>query len=137
MSGKQPSGKETVILAITLERELYRKLRTIPELSAALPVVRRLDGGDELWLFVVLPAQLEKALEARITDILVMTAGFDMSRCCTYQLSTLPLTRSGRVMRRATEKFVNHLAVPNRLQMRNPEVLEEIVRVVSSEEPDS
>lgn len=95
-----------------------------------------MDSGDELWLFVVLPAQLETTLKARITDVLAMTAGFDMSRCCTYQLSTLPLTRSGRVMRRATERFVNHLAVPNRLQMRNPEVLEEIVRVVSSEEPD-
>ncbi len=123
-------GKETVILAAELEKELYRKLETIPEITAALPAIRRLEGGDELWLFVVLTGQqLKPNLEARIITVLESTAGVSILHCRIYQLSTLPVTRSGRSMRRQVERFVNHLAVPNRLQMRNPEVLGEIAHV--------
>lgn len=123
-------GKEKVILAAALEKELYRKLKTIPELTAALPVIRRLEGGDELWLFVVLRKQhLEPALETRITSVLKGTIGISIIRCRVYQLSSLPVTRGGKLMRCAIERFVNHLAVPNRLQMRNSEVLEEIAHV--------
>lgn len=124
------SGKETGILAAALEKELYRKLNTIPEITGALLVIRRLDASDELWLFVVLQGQqLEQALEARI--IIVLERAMDLSalRCRVYQLSALPVTRSGRTMGRQVERFVNHLAVPNRLQMRNPEVLQEIAHV--------
>jgi hypothetical protein len=121
--------KETVILAAALEKELYRRLKTIPELTVALPVIRRLDGGDELWLFAVLPERLAPSPEARIISVLERTMGIGIIRCCVYQISILPVTRSGRIMRRATERFVNHVAVPNRLQMRNPEVLGEIAHV--------
>lgn len=123
-------GKDILILDSSLEKELFQKFKTIPELTAALPIVRYLDGGDELWLFAVLQEQLEEGLEARITDLLTSTASIEMQRCRVFQLSTLPVTHSGRIMQREIEKFVNHTAIPNRLQMRNPEVLEEIAHVV-------
>ena len=125
----QMLGKETVILAAALENEICRKLEAIPELNAALPVIRRLYDGDELWLFVVLQEQLEPDLAARIISVPEGTMDRSIIRCRIYQLSMLPVTRSGRMMRRAIERFVNHLAVPNRLRMRNPEVLGEIAHV--------
>jgi hypothetical protein len=124
-------GKEVLILAAALEKELYRRLKSIPELSGALPVIRHLEGGDELWLFVALQEpQLEPALETRIISVLESTMAGSVVRCRVYQLSIIPVTRGGKLMQRAIERFVNHIAVPNRLQMRNPEVLEEIVRVI-------
>ena len=123
-------GKDILILDGSLEKELFQKLKTIPELTAALPIVKHLDGGDELWLFLVLQEQLEGDLEARITNLFASTINIEMHHCRVFQLSALPVTHSGRIMQREIEKFVNHTAIPNRLQMRNPEVLEEIAHVV-------
>lgn len=88
-----------------------------------------MEDDDELWLFVVLQEQLEPDLAARIISELESTMAGSVVRCRVYQISILPVTRSGRMMRRAIERFVNHLAIPNRLQMRNPEVLGEIAHV--------
>lgn len=122
--------KDAFTLTTALEAELRRKLAAMPELTAFLPVVRRLAEGDELWLFAVFREQpLEPSLEGRIITVLESTMGMSILRCRVYRLSALPVTRSGRTMRLQVESFVNHLAVPNRLQMRNPEVLEEIAYV--------
>jgi acyl-coenzyme A synthetase/AMP-(fatty) acid ligase len=113
-----------------METRLYKKLKAVPEVTAVQVVTRSKDDGDELWLFVVSQQQLEPDEEALILTLLASASDMSARRCGVFQLSSLPVTRSGRTMRRQLEKFVNHLAVPNRLQMRNPEVLEEIVRVI-------
>jgi hypothetical protein len=46
-----------------------------------------------------------------------------------FQLSSLPCTHNGRVMKDALARFINQHELPNRAMMRKPEVLEEVARV--------
>lgn len=110
---------------------ISHKVSALSQVKAAAVVARQLDSGEEVWIFVVLmKSQLDNVLKARITEILNSVNGLESTHGRIFELSSLPVTRNGRVMRRALERFVNHQAVPNRSIMRNPGLLNEIADVV-------
>ena len=118
----------------TARDQFHKKLEALPEVEVALAVNRHLITGDEIWLFVVMRDQLQigEDLKIHLATLLAETNSVDVSLCRVYQLSSLPMTRSGRIMALALERLVNHQSLPNRLRMRNPEVLDEVMRVVSA-----
>lgn len=118
----------------TARDQFHKKLEALPEVEVALAVNRHLITGDEIWLFVVMRDQLQigEDLKVHLATLLAETSSVDVSLCRVYQLSSLPMTRGGRIMALALERLVNHQSLPNRLRMRNPEVLNEIMRVVSA-----
>jgi acyl-coenzyme A synthetase/AMP-(fatty) acid ligase len=86
--------------------------------------------GGLTWLFVTLQEgqELDEGLEQQICLMLYRLLG-KTKLLRIFQLSSLPCTHNGRVMKDALSKFINQQAVPNRAMMRNPQVLEEIARV--------
>jgi acetoacetyl-CoA synthetase len=118
------------VIKPALEAQLYRQLAAVPELTGALVVEKETIHGNLIWLFVTLPEghELDEALERRICLMLYELMGAaQLPRI--FQLSSLPCTRNGRVMKEALSRFINQHELPNRAMMRDPQVLKEIARV--------
>jgi acetoacetyl-CoA synthetase len=119
------------VISTALEAQIYRQLAAVPELTGAVAVTKETIHGGLIWLFVTLQEgeELDEGLERRICLMLhEVVAAKDLPRCI-FQLSSLPCTRNGKVMKEALARFINEHELPNRAMMRNPEVLEEIARV--------
>ena len=109
-----------------LETQFNSHIKTFPEVTGVLTVTRK---GDALWLFVTLQEGL--VLDAPLVNRLTETLRSGVQRVPerVFQLIAFPRSRSGHLMRRALERFINLHELPNRTMMQNPEVLAEIARV--------
>jgi acyl-coenzyme A synthetase/AMP-(fatty) acid ligase len=118
------------VFSTALEAQIDRQLATVPEVTAAVAVSKETIQGGLTWLFVTLQEgqELDEGLERRLCLMLQQVIG-EAKLPRVFQLSNLPRTHNGRVMKRALSKFINQVEVPNRAMMRNPQVLEEIACV--------
>ncbi len=118
------------MFSTALEAQIDSQLAAVPELTGAVAVTKETIQGGLTWLFVTLGEgqQLDEALERRICLMLQKVMGTTHPPRI-FQLSSLPCTHNGRVMKGALARFVNQQEIPNRMMMQNPKVLEEIARV--------
>ncbi len=118
------------MLSTALEAQIDSQLAAVPELTGAVAVTKETIQGGLTWLFVTLGEgqQLDEALERQLCLLLHKIVG-GTELPCVFQLSTLPYTHNGRVMKGALSRFINQQEIPNRMMMQNPKVLEEIARV--------
>lgn len=115
------------------EAALHRKLEAIEAIEAVMVVNRFSPGVEEAWLFVVLRgAQLEAQLSANISGVVADVLGVTCPTCHVCQLSSLPVTRRGRPIKRELERFVNDQVLPARSRMQNPEILLEVVKLIGA-----
>ena len=115
------------------EVELYRVVLTVAEVTGAVAVTRESTHGGSTWLFVTLleGQMLDEALEQRICLMVHKVMG-TARPLRIFQLSSLPRTHNGRVMKGALSRFINQQELPNWAMMQNPHILEEIARVGGS-----
>jgi len=115
------------------EAALHRKLEMIAAIKAVMVVNRFAQGADEAWLFVVLHEGLLKApLSFQISTLVSEVLGTACPTCHVHQLLSLPVTRSGRPVKRELEQFVNNRVLPGRSRVQNPEVLFEVITLISA-----
>jgi acetoacetyl-CoA synthetase len=112
--------------------EIYRPLESFPAIIEACAVAKKRDTDEDIWLFVVLQegTTLSPELTQKIKAEIRQKASPRHVPKKIFQVSQLPRTRSGKSMEIAVSKLINSQAVPNREVMANPEVLEEIEKVI-------
>ena len=106
---------------------------SLHQVKAALTVTRHLARGNELWMFVVVEGDawpLKELVQRALVKELAYVSGTGEESCRVFGLSSLPVTKRGKVMGRELERLINHQALPNRERMRNPEIITEITRVI-------
>lgn len=118
------------------EAALHRKLEAITAIKAVMVVNRFAREIDESWLFVVLHGDRSEApLNSQISSVVSDVLGVACPTRHVHQLSSLPMTRSGRPVKRELEQFVNNRVLPGRSRVQNPEVLFEVITLISAGTP--
>ena len=99
-------------------------------------MVRKEAPKEEHWLFVVTTeGDLKDELAEQIHGILEELEISEGLSWCVRALSALPVTPEGRILKQATERFVNQQILPNRQRLQNPHVLREIAALVAASQP--
>jgi acetoacetyl-CoA synthetase len=119
--------------------ELYTVVLTIPGVREAMAVEQeapREPGGRRIVLLVVLGAglSLDRELTLRIKRELSQRASPVHVPALVLQMSGLPQTHNGKYSERAARDVVNHRRPANLAALRNPECLDELARLLPTED---
>ncbi|EOX4797991.1 acetoacetate--CoA ligase [Vibrio alginolyticus] len=114
--------------------EIYQQVNCIDGILDSIAVGKEVDRNEQIWLFV----QLVKGVE--LNDEMIASIKAQLKSACSprhvpsaiYAISDIPKTRSGKLVELAVKQVVNNLSVENLGAIANPEVLEEIRRIVVS-----
>ncbi|EKZ9009719.1 acetoacetate--CoA ligase [Vibrio alginolyticus] len=114
--------------------EIYQQVNCIDGILDSIAVGKEVDRNEQIWLFV----QLVKGVE--LNDEMIASIKAQLKSACSprhvpsaiYAISDIPKTRSGKLVELAVKQVVNNRSVENLGAIANPEVLEEIRRIVVS-----
>ncbi|OSP14015.1 acetoacetate--CoA ligase [Vibrio alginolyticus] len=114
--------------------EIYQQVNCIDGILDSIAVGKEVDRNEQIWLFV----QLVKGVE--LNDEMIASIKAQLKSACSprhvpsaiYAISDIPKTRSGKLVELAVKQVVNNRNVENLGAIANPEVLEEIRRIVVS-----
>ncbi|MBS9993108.1 acetoacetate--CoA ligase [Vibrio alginolyticus] len=114
--------------------EIYQQVNCIDGILDSIAVGKEVDRNEQIWLFV----QLVKGVE--LNDEMIASIKAQLKSACSprhvpsaiYAISDIPKTRSGKLVELAVKQVVNKRSVENLGAIANPEVLEEIRRIVVS-----
>ncbi|EKL9828349.1 acetoacetate--CoA ligase [Vibrio alginolyticus] len=114
--------------------EIYQQVNCIDGILDSIAVGKEVDRNEQIWLFV----QLVKGEE--LNDEMIASIKAQLKSACSprhvpsaiYAISDIPKTRSGKLVELAVKQIVNNRSVENLGAIANPEVLEEIRRIVVS-----
>ncbi|EML0280729.1 acetoacetate--CoA ligase [Vibrio alginolyticus] len=114
--------------------EIYQQVNCIDGILDSIAVGKEADRNEQIWLFV----QLVKGVE--LNDEMIASIKAQLKSACSprhvpsaiYAISDIPKTRSGKLVELAVKQVVNNRSVENFGAIANPEVLEEIRRIVVS-----
>ncbi|HHX8353894.1 acetoacetate--CoA ligase [Vibrio sp. Vb0937] len=114
--------------------EIYQQVNCIDGILDSIAVGKEVDRNEQIWLFV----QLVKGVE--LNDEMIASIKAQLKSACSprhvpsaiYAISDIPKTRSGKLVELAVKQVVNNRSVENFGAIANPEVLEEIRRIVVS-----
>ncbi|AVF64244.1 acetoacetate--CoA ligase [Vibrio alginolyticus] len=114
--------------------EIYQQVNCIDGILDSIAVGKEVDRNEQIWLFV----QLVKGEE--LNDEMIASIKAQLKSACSprhvpsaiYAISDIPKTRSGKLVELAVKQVVNNRNVENLGAIANPEVLEEIRRIVVS-----
>ncbi|MBO0206098.1 acetoacetate--CoA ligase [Vibrio sp. Vb1166] len=114
--------------------EIYQQVNCIDGILDSIAVGKEVDRNEQIWLFV----QLVKGVE--LNDEMIASIKALLKSACSprhvpsaiYAISDIPKTRSGKLVELAVKQVVNNRSVENLGAIANPEVLEEIRRIVVS-----
>ncbi|MFH4520952.1 acetoacetate--CoA ligase [Vibrio alginolyticus] len=114
--------------------EIYQQVNCIDGILDSISVGKEVDRNEQIWLFV----QLVKGVE--LNDEMIASIKAQLKSACSprhvpsaiYAISDIPKTRSGKLVELAVKQVVNNRSVENLGAIANPEVLEEIRRIVVS-----
>lgn len=112
--------------------EIYRPLEDIPYVLEAMAVGKKVDGDEEIWLFVVM-AEAQELSDERIQALRQRIREKASPRHVprrVFAVPALPRTRSGKSTEIAVSRLVNGQEIPNRSAMANPESLDAIAAVI-------
>ncbi|EOX3979193.1 acetoacetate--CoA ligase [Vibrio alginolyticus] len=112
--------------------EIYQQVNCIDGILDSIAVGKEVDRNEQIWLFV----QLVKGVE--LNDEMIASIKAQLKSACSprhvpsaiYAISDIPKTRSGKLVELAVKQVVNNLSVENLGAIANPEVLEEIRRII-------
>ncbi|HHX8467466.1 TPA: acetoacetate--CoA ligase [Vibrio diabolicus] len=113
--------------------EIYQQVNSIDGILDSIAVGKEVDRNEKIWLFV----QLMKGIE--LNDEMIASIKAQLKSACSprhvpsaiYAISDIPKTRSGKLVELAVKQVVNNRSVENLGAIANPEVLEEIRRIVA------
>ncbi|MGS6583159.1 acetoacetate--CoA ligase [Vibrio diabolicus] len=113
--------------------EIYQQVNSIDGILDSIAVGKEVDRNEQIWLFV----QLMKGIE--LNDEMIASIKAQLKSACSprhvpsaiYAISDIPKTRSGKLVELAVKQVVNNRIVENLGAIANPEVLEEIRRIVA------
>ncbi len=113
--------------------EIYQQVNSIDGILDSIAVGKEVDRNEQIWLFV----QLMKGIE--LNDEIIASIKAQLKSACSprhvpsaiYAISDIPKTRSGKLVELAVKQVVNNRSVENLGAIANPEVLEEIRRIVA------
>ncbi|MBS9849224.1 acetoacetate--CoA ligase [Vibrio alginolyticus] len=114
--------------------EIYQQVNCIDGILDSIAVGKEVDRNEQIWLFV----QLVKGVE--LNDEMIASIKAQLKSACSprhvpsaiYAISDIPKTRSGKLVELAVKQVVNNRNVENLGAIANPEVLEEIRRIIVS-----
>ncbi|AVF73564.1 acetoacetate--CoA ligase [Vibrio alginolyticus] len=112
--------------------EIYQQVNCIDGILDSIAVGKEVDRNEQIWLFV----QLVKGVE--LNDEMIASIKAQLKSACSprhvpsaiYAISDIPKTRSGKLVELAVKQVVNKRSVENLGAIANPEVLEEIRRII-------
>ncbi|EPQ8263340.1 acetoacetate--CoA ligase [Vibrio alginolyticus] len=112
--------------------EIYQQVNCIDGILDSIAVGKEVDRNEQIWLFV----QLVKGVE--LNDEMIASIKAQLKSACSprhvpsaiYAISDIPKTRSGKLVELAVKQVVNNRNVENLGAIANPEVLEEIRRII-------
>ncbi|EOX4841302.1 acetoacetate--CoA ligase [Vibrio alginolyticus] len=112
--------------------EIYQQVNCIDGILDSIAVGKEVDRNEQIWLFV----QLVKGVE--LNDEMIASIKAQLKSACSprhvpsaiYAISDIPKTRSGKLVELAVKQVVNNRNVENLGAIANPEVLEEISRII-------
>ncbi|CDT83186.1 Acetoacetyl-coenzyme A synthetase [Vibrio diabolicus] len=113
--------------------EIYQQVNSIDGILDSIAVGKEVDRNEQIWLFV----QLMKGVE--LNDEMIASIKAQLKSACSprhvpsaiYAISDIPKTRSGKLVELAVKQVVNNRSVENLGAIANPEVLEEIRRIIA------
>ncbi|MFH4412052.1 acetoacetate--CoA ligase [Vibrio diabolicus] len=113
--------------------EIYQQVNSIDGILDSIAVGKEVDRNEKIWLFV----QLMKGIE--LNDEMIASIKAQLKSACSprhvpsaiYAISDIPKTRSGKLVELAVKQVVNNRSVENLGAIANPEVLEEIRRIIA------
>ncbi|HHF2858428.1 TPA: acetoacetate--CoA ligase [Vibrio diabolicus] len=113
--------------------EIYQQVNSIDGILDSIAVGKEVDRNEQIWLFV----QLMKGIE--LNDEMIASIKAQLKSACSprhvpsaiYAISDIPKTRSGKLVELAVKQVVNNRSVENLGAIANPEVLEEIRRIIA------
>jgi len=116
--------------------EIYNILEAMPELVASMAVEQHAadePGGSRLVLLVVLAdgRMLDRALQLRVKKELSQRGSMAHVPSVIWQVSALPMTRSGKRSERAARDVLDGKPAVNREALANPEVLDELAALTA------
>ncbi|EGR0800895.1 acetoacetate--CoA ligase [Vibrio alginolyticus] len=112
--------------------EIYQQVNCIDGILDSIAVGKEVDRNEQIWLFV----QLVKGV--KLNDEMIASIKAQLKSACSprhvpsaiYAISDIPKTRSGKLVELAVKQVVNNRNVENFGAIANPEVLEEIRRII-------
>jgi acetoacetyl-CoA synthetase len=113
--------------------EIYQQVNTIEGIVDSIAVGKDIDRNEQIWLFVQLQQDmtLSDSLRAAIKNKLKSACSPRHVPRQIFAISDVPKTRSGKLVELAVKQVINGKSVENLGAIANPEVLQEIERVVS------
>ena len=115
-------------------KELESAALTVPEVaeSAVVPVIDEIKGRvPDLYIVLKPGFMASAALERKISDALAMEIGPIAKPKKVWIVSDMPKTRSGKIMRRVLGAISNNKDVGDVTTLANPEIVEEITKMVA------
>ncbi len=112
--------------------EIYRVVEAMPEIADSIVVAKRVDGDDEVCLFIVLQAnhKLDDALAATIKKRIADSATKRHVPRHIKQVTAIPHTISGKKVELAVTQMIHNQPVANRDALANPETLDQFANIV-------
>jgi acetyl-CoA synthetase len=121
-------------------KELESACLTVPEIAEAsvVPVADELKGRVPDIYVSLKPGYIPgKEIEEKVVESIVTTIGKIARPKHVYIVPDMPKTRSGKIMRRVLASISNRTDVGDVTTLANPEIVEEVRKMVQGEEQES
>ncbi len=114
--------------------EIYRQVEQMVEVSDSLVVGRKVEGDEEIVLFVILKndVKLDEALSKKIRQKITESTSPRHAPKKIFQVKDIPYTISGKKVELAIKNILEGEKVTNMQALKNPESLDAFTKIAES-----